>query len=722
MENKYIFDLIKEQKFKDIYKLIKENKISNLDIKDNNSNYLIEYIINYNQIELLELILDMYIKNIIKIRIDILDYDGRSILYNCIKYNYIDLINILINKYNNIIIGISILDIKDNFGFTPIHYCIRYNNIDAFKILLENKADIYTIAKDGNNSFFLSLMHKRNDILIYLLNNISNITILNKNGENLLQSAIYNNNNIIIEYLLKNINININNQTIDYGLTALHQSIILDNYDLFNNLLSNKSININLTDFFGFTPLHYIIINKKELFLIKILSFNNLKYNLSNINGDLPLHLLLDNFNSFNNIDINLLNQIILESDLNLQNNLGETCLMKIINNNLINKFKDCLVIKPLNLYINDNKNNSIILNEDIINIAIESYYNQLKINKNRLLINWEKWCSEEDYNNLKKIIINDKKTCIEKIKEVIIKEKRSLPKYNIVPIHIDHGIYTNFCYYTGMPIDVLFGLILLNNTFKSKNLKIIIDYPLTINTNLESYYIKLGLYYPYKLDFSNLEIIWSYQKIFFPSYLNNEINKHIKNKVKYIVIPIGIETSIGTHANILFWDLTHKTIERFEPNGSNYPIGLNYNPDLLDNILINKFKLYDDDIIYYPPYKFLPTIGFQLLESLETDKCKKIGDPNGFCAVWCTWWVYQRMININNTNYTINNIAEELIKNIRLDNLYFKNIIRNFGEKITSIRDSFLKKYNLDIDDWIVGNYDDDILNKIEKNIFDII
>ena len=203
---------------------------------------------------------------------------------------------------------------------------------------------------------------------------------------------------------------------------------------------------------------------------------------------------------------------------------------------------------------------------------------------------------------------------------------------------------------------------------------------------------------------------------------MNIKIHKHIKNKVKYIIIPIGIETSIGSHANILFWDLTRKTIERFEPNGSNYPIGLNYNPNLLDNILINKFKLYDEDIIYYPPYKFLPTIGFQLLESLETDKCKKIGDPNGFCAVWCIWWVYQRMININNTNYTINNIAEELIKNIRLNNLYFKNIIRNFGEKITSIRDSFLKKYDLDINDWIVGNYDEDILNKIEKDIFNII
>jgi len=721
MDNYYIFNLIKEHKFKQITKLIKKGNLINLDIKDDNYNYFIQYVINYNQKKLLELILQLYIKNLIKIRIDILDIDGRSILYNCIKFNYIDLINILIQKYNNVVIGISILDIKDKLGFTSLHYCIIFNNFEALKILLSNKADPYTLSKDGNNSFFLSLMYKRNDILLYLLNNNPNMSMHNKNGENLLQLAINYNNNVIISYLL-NTNINFNNQTVDYGLTALHQSILLDNFNLFNNLLSIKTININITDFYGNTPLHYIIINKRIKYLIKLLSFNNLKFNMSNINGELPLHLLLDDINSFNEIDNDLLNNIVLESDLNFQNNYGETCLMKIINNNLINKFKSSLIIKPLNLFIEDNKTKTITLNEDVIDIAIQSYYNQLKINKDKLIINWEKWCSVDDFEKLKSLITEGGNICIKKIRQVIVEEKRTLPKYNISPIHIDHGIYTNFCFYTGEPIDILFGLILLNNTFKSKHLQIILDYPLTINTELEAYYTKIGLNYPYKLDFSNFEIMWSYQKIFFPKYLDNEINKYIKKKVKYIVIPIGIETSVGSHANILFWDLTLKTIERFEPNGSNYPMGFNYNPELLDNILTNKFKLYDENIIYYPPYKFLPTIGFQSLENLETNKCKKIGDPNGFCGVWCIWWVYQRMININNQNYNINNIAEELIKNIKLENLYFKSVIRNFSEKITSIRDDFLKKYNLDINDWVVGNYNDEILDKIEKNIFDIL
>ena len=222
----------------------------------------------------------------------------------------------------------------------------------------------------------------------------------------------------------------------------------------------------------------------------------------------------------------------------------------------------------------------------------------------------------------------------------------------------------------------------------------------------------------PYKLDFSNIEIIWSFQKIFFPSYFDEEIIAKIKES-NYITIPIGIETAVGSHANILFWDVRNKIIERFEPNGSNFPMGLNYNPELLDNLLENKFKQFEPNLQYYAPKTYLPPISFQMLENLETPKCKKIGDPNGFCGVWCIWWVYQRMLNIDNPGLNVNNIAEQMIKWIKFDNQSFKNIIRNFSKKITSIRDRYLKKYSHDINDWIVGNYTKLTLDALEKDIF---
>jgi hypothetical protein len=122
----------------------------------------------------------------------------------------------------------------------------------------------------------------------------------------------------------------------------------------------------------------------------------------------------------------------------------------------------------------------------------------------------------------------------------------------------------------------------------------------------------------------------------------------------------------------------------------------------------LNIFHLYD----------FLPTIGFQLLENIETQTCKRIGDPNGFCGAWCIWWVYQRMNNLNISN----DLSSYLINTIKSDNISFKNIIRNFSGKITDIRDKTLKKYNLDINDWISGNYNDMILDNIEKDVLKLL
>lgn len=723
INNEEIFTLLKSHDFDQIYKLIKAQKITNLDFRDSNYNYFIQYIINYNQYNILKLILQMTKTNVINIRLDILDSDGRSILYNCIKYNYIEMIIELI-EYNKETIGISIIDIKDRLGLTALHYSVIFNNFDAFKILIENDADPYILSKDGTNVFITCLMYKRNSMLEYLIDKKYNINFTSGLGETILQIAVNYQNNQIINKLIDS-NINLNNTTNDYGLSVLHQSIILDNLDLFKKLLE-KAVDLNLADFYGNTPIHYILSEKRINYLPLIFAKSDIKLNVTNINGETPLHLLLELEGEIDNIDNSVLNKIILESDLNVQDNHGITGLMKIIGNNLQGKFRELLVIKPLNFFIEDNESKQIAMTQELEDILVESFYNQIKINKDELLIDWEKWCSAGLFDKLKNIIepkvgITGTKAedlCKSKIRYIIKNERRTLPKLSNIELNFDNGIFTNFCYYTGSPIDILFGLLLLHQDFASKGLKVILDYPLTVNESLEKYYKKIGIDYPYKLDFSNIEIIWSYQKLFFPSYFDDEIKKNLSD-AKYITVPIGIETSIAAHANILFWDVTNKTIERFEPNGSNYPIGLNYNPELLDRLLENKFKQFDPDIQYLPPFKFLPTISFQILENLETIKCKKIGDPNGFCGVWCVWWVYQRMLNISNGKLNMNNIANEIIKFIKLDNQSFKTIIRNFSKKITQLRDGYFKKYSIDINDWVVSNYTPDILNKLEKDIF---
>lgn len=719
-----IFKLIKNNEFDKIYNLIKNKKIKNFDFKDENYNYFIQYIINYNKVDIIKLLFDVAINDNINIRIDIYDIDGRTLLYNCVKYNYYEICELII-EYNKKSIGISIIDIKDKLGFTSLHYSIIFNNFDIFKLLLKNGGDPYKNSLDGNNSYILCLMYNRLDILEYLLNNYKFIDFRTLNNESIIQIAtLYQLSNIINKLII--LDINLNNVSNDFGLAIIHQSIILNNFSLFK-LLLDKNIDYNLSDFLGNSPLHYIIMDTHFDYLEIFLKMKDINYNLSNINGDIPLHLLLDKSINFKEHK-KIISKIIIESDLNIQNNQGITCLMKIVSNNLLELFNDILLIKPLNFYIEDNNFKHIEITDNILELIVNSYYNQIKLNRKELIIDWEKWCSDDLFEKLKSMVNTKTKVigktseeiCKNKIKDIIKKEKRTLPAKINLELILDNGIFTNACYYTGSPIDILFGLILLYKDFKNKGLNIILDYPLSINTPLEDYYKKLSIDYPYKLDFSNIEIIWCYQKLFIPSYFNNIITKKYKES-KYIVIPIGIITSVGSHANILFWDIENKIIERFEPNGSNFPAKLNYNPVLLDSILENKFKQIDKNITYYPPFKFLPNISFQRIESLESLKCK-LGDPNGFCGVWCIWWVYQRMLNIDNKELNINNIATNLIKQIKFENKSFKSIIRNFSKKITDIRDLYLKKQSLDINDWILGNYNTDILNNLEKDIFKIL
>ena len=128
----------------------------------------------------------------------------------------------------------------------------------------------------------------------------------------------------------------------------------------------------------------------------------------------------------------------------------------------------------------------------------------------------------------------------------------------------------------------------------------------------------------------------------------------------------------------------------------------LNIMKILLDDILSNKFKLILEDYKYMKPKDYLPIVGFQLLEITEKNKCTKIGDPNGFCAVWCVWWTFMR---VKHKKINQKDLALELIRIIKFKNIKFKNLIRNFSNKVTILRDEELKKHNLNIDDWMLKN-----------------
>ena len=704
----------KNNDYDNLLTFLKKNKYINLNFKLNDNSFFINKLIIKNDFELIKFTLNNF-----EINLDINDNDGKSLLFYPIKNNNLKLIKFLL-EVNKKKIGISILDFKDINGFNPTYYAIIENNIEIVKLFLNEQTSLTDIDYDNKNAIEKAFEFKRTNILKIFIDQINDINILNFNGENLIQIALSYENIEIFDYLLKT-NINLNNQDYENGITILHYSIILGNEEVYNKLLK-KDINFSIVDKNGFSPLHYAIIEKNFKLTNYILeNYDDINYNISSLEGNILLHSLLNynikinNENYQDNIDFKILVKLIEKSNLNTPNNNNVTCLHLLVEKYLWENeiIYNLLKNKMLNIFIKDNNNETVydkILNKDkLIDLVSESYLNNLKKYNDKLTIPWEKNCSKE-------LKVKDKDNCIKKIKSIIVNDKISIPQIDKFKINIDNGIFVNVCFYTGTSIDIIFGLIYLKNSFN--NIKLLLDYPLSINKEIEEKYKKFGLFYKFKLEFSNINIFWCYNEIIYPSYFDQFFKQNFKD-YNYIIIPLAIEIPDKSHANILIYDINKKTVERFEPNGKNYPRDCNYNPNLLDKYLENKFKQIDKDIKYIKPSDYLPIIGFQILEILEENKCRRIGDPNGFCAVWCIWWIEQKLTY---PDIESEELAKKLIEIIKIKNIKFKNLIRNYSKNITDLRDNYLKKYDIDFNDWINENYDEELVDNLEKDIIQLI
>ena len=133
-----------------------------------------------------------------------------------------------------------------------------------------------------------------------------------------------------------------------------------------------------------------------------------------------------------------------------------------------------------------------------------------------------------------------------------------------------------------------------------------------------------------------------------------------------------------------------------------------------MDKLLEQKFKNIDENIKYISPAEFLPKIGFQLFDAIENKK-RKIGDPEGYCALWSIWYTDMRLTY---KDYDRKKLVKLLLKIIKLNNISFKNMIRNYGKNIIDIRDDILKKSNLDINDWLNDQFTDLQVNNVLNNL----
>ena len=699
-----LFELIKNHKYDKIKEIINMETNIDLNITDKSGIYLIEYIIMYNNIDLLALSLTKNIK------LDILTNDGYTLLYYPIKYNYIEIVKLLL-YFNNINIGISLLDLIDINNRNSIFYAIEFNNIDIINLILTYNFNYNIKDKDGNTCLHYAFKNKNQEIIKLLVEKNMNINVKNNIGITSIIYAVSYDMIDIVKILLKN-NININIKDDINQMTPFLISVYNNNVDIVK-LLMEKEIDYNEQDIQGNTVLFYTIMNKNsELYDILI---NRVNLQLINIEGQNILNYLLNSDIPKKDYSKYYISKLLSQCNLNNQDNLGNTNWHKIIELDLWKDYYDIFTktknkifilnhnnITPYDILLSKKYNNKIL--DDFLEMITESYYYNLKKNYDttiKYINKWDNECitSKFNYDKCKKIIKNN-----------IIKNKLSYPLVNrgyCIELNINN---INFVSYTGLTIDVFFGLIYLKQKYNYICTSLNDDF--TINETLIQYYNNLGVYKNPKYDFLNFEILWIYQKLFIPSTLNNIIKNFKKNdKLKYLIIPIGIELSKGGHANILFYSKKTNELERFEPYGRDYPSNFNYIPNLLDQKIKEYFSSYFENLIYLTPTNYQQKIGPQLLDTNELKKEKKIGDPSGYCAAWSLWYADIRL-KYNNIKREV--LIHKIINKYRLNNIAIRSVIRNYVKDITDLRDNYLSKVNIDINNWINFNITDDQFNKL--------
>ena len=408
MGDNLIFDFIKKHQWEELIKYIQENEDFDVNISDSTGNYLIHYLILFNQIKALSLIISR------GARLDVVDNDKRSVIYYAIKYPWEDILELLLN-FNKITIGIPLIDIKDISGNTPLHYSIEFNNLNATKKLLNNDADPEAKNKSGISCLHMAIEVGNIEILRLLLKKSININITDFKGETLLHYAIKNKRYNILNLLLKEgIDVNLYDNLNHY--TALNYAINLADEKLIDSLINTKKINFEHQDFYGNNYIHQAINETSVKTLFKILReapFNNINLLQFNIDGKLIIHYAIEKSG------IDIIKLFLNKSDLTFQDIEGNTPLHLIFQFGLFNDLKEELSSSFLiNPYLENNKNETVLdlIDNDKIKKEVISLTNELYLNSidKKDLLEWQTKCIKNYQNDPK---------CTDLIKKDLIKE-----------------------------------------------------------------------------------------------------------------------------------------------------------------------------------------------------------------------------------------------------------------------------------------------------------
>jgi hypothetical protein len=312
----------------------------------------------------------------------------------------------------------------------------------------------------------------------------------------------------------------------------------------------------------------------------------------------------------------------------------------------------------------------------------------------------------KKKYINYDKYNIDDIITYIEnnKISKPVKKRKKNIKLFYKKTSH-------KCLSFTGVTIDILFTYLYLCTKFK--NIYISATDKYIYNNNLISYINKNNSNIDTEFQFMNFEIYFINNNIIFPSNFDNIVNSYFVSNKRFFIIPINIQINTDAHSNVLIYDRINNEIERFEPYSKYGPPSFNYNYKLLDKLLNTYLTIYFNDVKYIKPEDYIPNLNFMNYEN--TDKSKFIGEPEGYCNIWCYIYVYYR---IKYYKIKRNKIIGKIIYTIKQNNILYKNFVRFNSYKITNFRDKFISKINKNINDIYNNDINNDEFITLNKYI----
>ncbi len=737
-ETEEALKLIRENNPSLFSNFIKKNiGIINFDIEDKHNKTLIDYIIRFNNFEILDFILKNKKVNLFR---------NKNILKYPIKHDLKEIVKSIVN-YDK-----SIVKFNDSKNFNAFGYAVKYDNLEYLKffhkILSElNKLNFYKNLKINNETFYHFIINNNVEKCFDIFNilGIKNIEdIKNDNNESLLMCFFSNiikdteekNKEIIdkINSLIKNPNFNtqdkINDKTL---LHLLFENKYYDSSIYYLNLIDKSKIklNVNLQDKKGQTIFHVLLRrlikdDKDKLgkvienlqILLKISDSLDVNFNIYDMKLKTTVYLNLKIMNIFYKIDrrrnkrlLDALTEcgrkIILKSNLNIQDLNFCTSIHIIAKFKLFKIFKDELKIKKINITLKNKEDKrpfDYLTNEEEFNeffdIYFESYIFYLKKNK----------FVENEFNKqiLKLIKENKKENCKKLILSKI--KNNDYEDLNIIKYKLNiknSGIKNNelsFIYF-GSSVDIFFVCKLLK---KNK----LVYFPHEKNISSKSsfpiiqYYKKNGLIIDNESIIENNFIFWfpKNSSLFINPYLIHKINKKTKkNIIVYIPLLIYLEDKEINHMNMLYF--VNDKIYHYDPYGTynNEKLKINLFGDILSKTLDEKYH-------YMNPEKYTNKIGLQFLEE-EDKSVYYVNDSVNYCVIWCLFF---SSIYFDNPNLSFEHIMKYIKINLFKDQVNLKKLIKDNLKDFIKYRNDELEKQEINISDYSNDNLDVEYYYKI--------